>query len=352
MKESEVIKGKFYSVHIDAKLKSLRSFLKEKKYSSVIVLTDSNTQEFCLEEFLALTRLKIFFHINIEAGEENKTLETAIAVWNKMLPVADRKSLLINLGGGVVSDTGAFAASVFKRGIDFINVPTTLLSMTDAAIGGKNGVDFGFKKNQLGTFAHPKAIFISVSWLKSVSDLEMKSAYGEIAKQALLDGKKRWKNFLEHFSTKENTEDVIASAIKFKLKIVDKDLKDHGIRKQLNLGHTVGHALESFCLEKGRPVPHGMAVAAGMICELRLSEQVFKKKNFFHAEIEFLKINFPRVEFSESELPEILSFISSDKKNENRKVKPALLEKIGKANWENEVSLKKIEASLNEYIKS
>ena len=114
----------------------------------------------------------------------------------------------------------------------------------------------------------------------------------------------------------------------------------------------VGHALESFCLEKGRPVPHGIAVAAGMICELRLSEQVFKKKNFFHAEIEFLKINFPRVEFSESELPEILSFISSDKKNENRKVKPALLEKIGKANWENEVSLKKIEASLNEYIKS
>ncbi len=352
MSRLEIIKGKFHRIYIDEKLKSLMRFLRRGNYSSIIVLADSTTERLCLPKLIELCQLKKFHLLTVTAGEENKTLASAEKLWEQLLLVADRKSLIINLGGGMVTDIGAFTASVFKRGIDFIHIPTTLLAMVDASIGGKSGVDFANHKNQLGTFAQPKAVFIYTNWLKTLSEEQVLSAYSEMAKHAILSGSKQWEEFVVNFGKKESVEELIVSAIKFKLKITDKDLHEEGARKQLNFGHTVGHAIESFCLLKKKPIPHGIAVTAGMICELNLSEKYFGlKANPFGEQLEFLTEKFPKIKFSEKEVDEILSFMSSDKKNVKGKIKPVLLKRIGKPYWEKEVSIEMIRECINSYRK-
>lgn len=350
MSRFAVIKGKFHRVFIDDELKSLRRFLRRGNYSSIIILTDSNTERLCLPKLVELCKLKDYHSLSIQSGEENKTLSSAEKLWEQLLPLADRKSVLINLGGGMITDIGGFTASVFKRGIDFIHVPTTLLAMVDASIGGKTGIDFANHKNQLGTFAQSKAVFISTAWLKTLPKEQVLGAHAEIAKQAILGGLNEWKNFVLNFDKAEFIEEQISGAVKFKLKITDKDLYEEGQRKQLNFGHTVGHALESFCLLKKEPIPHGIAVAAGMICELYLSEKIFKPAdNVFSEQLDFLKNNFPKVEFKEKDIDDVLSFISSDKKNIKGKIKPVLLKRIGKPYWEKEVTIDLIKESLNYY---
>ena len=347
-----IIKGKFHRVYMDEELKSLKRFLRRGNYSSVIILTDTTTERLCLPKLLAKCNIKEFHSLTIPEGEVNKTLDTAEKLWEQLLLIADRKSLLINLGGGMISDIGGFAASVFKRGIDFINVPTTLLAMVDASVGAKTGVDFANHKNQLGTFAQPKAVFISTEWLKTLPEEQVLSAYAEMAKHAILSGGKQWEEFVVNFGNTNSVQELIAYAIKFKLKITDKDLHEEGVRKQLNFGHTVGHAIESFCLLKKKPVPHGIAVAAGMICELNLSEKYFGlKANPFGEQLEFLIDTFPKIKFSEKEVDEILSFIASDKKNIKGKIKPVLLKKIGKPVWEKEVSGELIRECIDAYRK-
>ena len=347
-----IIKGKFHRVYMDEELKSLKRFLRRGNYSSVIILTDTTTERWCLPKLLAKCNIKEFHSLTIPEGEVNKTLDTAEKLWEQLLLIADRKSLLINLGGGMISDIGGFAASVFKRGIDFINVPTTLLAMVDASVGAKTGVDFANHKNQLGTFAQPKAVFISTEWLKTLPEEQVLSAYAEMAKHAILSGGKQWEEFVVNFGNTNSVQELIAYAIKFKLKITDKDLHEEGVRKQLNFGHTVGHAIESFCLLKKKPVPHGIAVAAGMICELNLSEKYFGlKANPFGEQLEFLIDTFPKIKFSEKEVDEILSFIASDKKNIKGKIKPVLLKKIGKPVWEKEVSGELIRECIDAYRK-
>ncbi|MEI7801328.1 MAG: 3-dehydroquinate synthase [Bacteroidota bacterium] len=347
-----IIKGKFHRVYMDEELKSLKRFLRRGNYSSVIILTDTTTERWCLPKLLAKCNIKEFHSLTIPEGEVNKTLDTAEKLWEQLLLIADRKSLLINLGGGMISDIGGFAASVFKRGIDFINVPTTLLAMVDASVGAKTGVDFANHKNQLGTFAQPKAVFISTEWLKTLPEEQVLSAYAEMAKHAILSGGKQWEEFVVNFGNTNSVQELIAYAIKFKLKITDKDLHEEGVRKQLNFGHTVGHTIESFCLLKKKPVPHGIAVAAGMICELNLSEKYFGlKANPFGEQLEFLIDTFPKIKFSEKEVDEILSFIASDKKNIKGKIKPVLLKKIGKPVWEKEVSGELIRECIDAYRK-
>ena len=313
MSRFAVIKGKHYRIFFDEELKSLRRFLRRGNYSSVIILTDSNTERLCLPKLVELCKLKNYHSLSIQAGEENKTLSTAEKLWEQLLPLADRKSVLINLGGGMITDIGGFAASVFKRGIDFIHVPTTLLSMVDASIGGKTAIDFANHKNQLGTFAQPKAVFISTAWLNTLPKEQLLSAQAEMEKQALLGGLNEWQQFVLNIDKVEFIEEQISEAVKFKLKITDKDLYEVGQRKQLNFGHTIGHALESFCLLKEKPIPHGIAIAGGMICELYLSVKIFKPtENIFSEQIEFLKNNFPKVDFKESSFSitkEVLSII-------------------------------------------
>ncbi len=350
MSRFAVIKGKFHRVFIDDELKSLRRFLRNENYSSVIILTDSNTERLCLPGLVELCKLKNYHSFSIQAGEENKTLSYAEKLWEQLLPLADRKSVVINLGGGMITDIGGFVASVFKRGIYFIHVPTTLLAMVDASIGGKTAIDMANHKNQLGTFAQPKAVFISTVWLKTLPKEHLLSAYAEIAKHSMLGGLKEWNQFVLNFDKSESVDEQISVAVKFKLKIADNDLYEEGKRKQLNFGHTVGHALESFCLLKKKPIPHGIAVAAGMICELYLSLKIFyQTENIFGEQIDFLKKYFPKVEFNEKDIDEVLSFISSDKKNRNGKIKPVLLKRIGKPNWDKEVGIEMIEESLNYY---
>ncbi len=346
-----VINGKYHPVVIVDDLKLLRRFLKRENYSSFIILIDSNTERFCLPKFIQFIKLKGCHFISIQAGEENKTLASSEKILLQLLPIADRKSVLINLGGGVITDLGGFTASVFKRGIDFINVPTTLLSMVDASIGGKTGVDFMNHKNQLGTFTQPKAVFILTEWLKTLPNEHLLSAYAEMAKQAMLSGMSDWKKFIATFNKTNSNAELITAAVLFKLKITDKDLFDDGNRKQLNFGHTIGHALESFCLLKKRPVPHGIAIAAGMICELYLSLMVYKSaENIFIEQLNFLINNFPRVEFNSNDIAEVLSFILYDKKNVKEKFKPVLLKKIGEPSWEKEVKMDLIRESLNYYL--
>lgn len=347
-----IINGKFHRVYMDEDLKSLKRFLHRGNYSSVIILTDSTTERLCLPKLIAKCNIKAYHALTVTAGEENKTLAAAEKLWEQLLPIADRKSVLINLGGGMITDLGGFVASVFKRGIDFINLPTTLLAMVDASVGAKTGVDFANHKNQLGTFAQPKAVFISTEWLKTLPEEQILSAYAEMAKDAMLSGGKQWEEFVMNFGNINSIEELIASSIKFKLKITDKDLHEEGARKQLNFGHTVGHALESFCLLKKKPVPHGIAIAAGMICELNLSEKYFGlKANPFGEQLEFLNEKFPKIKFSEREVDEVLSFIASDKKNIKGKIKPVLLKKIGKPVWEIEVSMEMIRACIDAYRK-
>ncbi len=350
MSRFAVIKGKFHRVFFDEKLKSLKQFLRNGNYSSLIILTDSNTKRHCLPKLVDYCNLKTYHSLCLPAGEEFKTLDSAENLWEQLLPVSDRKSVLINLGGGMITDIGGFTASVFKRGIDFIHVPTTLLSMIDASVGGKTGVDFANYKNQLGTFCQPKAVFISTEFLNSLPHDELVSGKAEMAKHAVLNGLETWNEFVLNFNKTDSVKDQIETAIRFKLKITDKDLFDQGKRIQLNFGHTIGHALESFCLLTKKPIPHGFAVAAGMICELFISCKYFKlSEDFFNEQIIFLKNNFPKIIFNETEIEEILSFVASDKKNIGTKIKPVLLKRLGKPHMDKVVDLVTVKESLNYY---
>ncbi len=351
MSGSKTIKGKFQRVYIDAEFKSLKHFFRKADYSSIIILTDSNTERLCLPDFISVCKLKNYLSVSIPPGEQSKCLATAEKLWEQMMPIADRNSVLVNLGGGMITDIGGFVASVFKRGIDFIHVPTTLLSMVDASIGGKTAVDFANHKNQLGTFAQPKAVFISDGWLNTLPAEQLLSAKAEMAKQAMLAGTKEWQKFILNFDNEHNISDQICQAVEFKIKIADKDLVEKSVRKQLNFGHTIGHALESFCLQKSKPVPHGFAIAAGMICELNLSENYYGlKANPFGEQLEFLNEKFPKINFNEKEIDEITSFIANDKKNNHGKIKPVLIKRIGKPEWDAEVKIEMIADSLKKYI--
>lgn len=254
----------------------LNDLLEEEKPSKVFILVDRNTHELCLFRFLQ--KIKVEFQtevIEIEAGEEFKHLQTCEGVWNALSELeADRKSLLINLGGGVVTDLGGFVASTFKRGIKFINIPTTLLSMVDASVGGKTGVDLGNLKNQIGVINQPEMVLIDSTYLETLSALEMRSGLAEILKHGLIADEMYWEKVsrLSELNLSD-LDDIIRKSVEIKGAIVEKDPFEQNIRKTLNYGHTLGHAIESYCLthSQKKKLLHGEAIAAGMILETYLS---------------------------------------------------------------------------------
>lgn len=236
------------------------------RHSQVVVLTDSNVEKCCLPLFETL--FGKYPVIVIPAGEENKNLDTVAYIWSRLMEChLDRNALLVNLGGGVVSDMGGFAASCYNRGIDFVNVPTTLLAMIDASIGGKTGFDFNGVKNKIGLFADPKAVYLNTTFLDTLPQRELLSGlaemvkYGFIAAPQLLD------------TNLDNYKSLISQAVAVKQAVVADDKRDYGIRRMLNFGHTIGHALEALCLEEGQTMLHGEAVAMGMYCSLYLSHK-------------------------------------------------------------------------------
>ena len=297
-------------------------------YSKIAILVDENTKRDCLSK---LPKLENPIIIEIQSGEEYKNLATCDFIWQELTKHNfDRNSLLINLGGGVIGDMGGFCASTYKRGIDFIHIPTTLLAMADASIGGKLGVDFNHLKNQIGLFANPKSVIIYPKFLHTLNKKELKSGFAEVVKHALIANENLWSIITTTDFEKLNWEKIITLSVELKNKIVFTDSKEKGERKKLNFGHTFGHAIESYYLEKGTPILHGEAIFMGMILETELSNLSNSKKN----EIKnYILSNFG-LPYTPSKM-ELLKFLKNDKKNKAEKINFSLLNGIGNCTIDN-----------------
>jgi len=314
----------------------LQDVLLRENYSTIFILADTNTSQYCLPNFLSQVATELSIEIiEIEAGEINKSIETCIEVWHALTDLnADRKSLIINVGGGVVTDLGGFVASTFKRGMDFINVPTSLLSMVDASVGGKTGVDLGVLKNQIGVINTPKAVLVDTRFLETLPSNEMRSGLAEMLKHGLIADKKYWHQF-EDLSTltTDDLSALIHHSIQIKNGIVEQDPTEKGIRKALNFGHTIGHAIESYFLASSekQTLLHGEAIAIGMIIEsyFSLQKELITIDEFNEIK-DVIGSIFNPVTFNEKDVTEIIKLLVHDKKNVSGEVQFVLLDKIGK----------------------
>jgi 3-dehydroquinate synthase len=315
---------------------ALNLHLKENKYSNLFIIVDSNTNEFCTPKFLPYLETDLTIEIiEFEAGEPNKNIETCVQIWNVLTELgADRKTLVINLGGGVVTDLGGFVASTFKRGVDFIHIPTTLLSMVDASVGGKNGVDLGNLKNQIGVINTPDMVLIDTQFLDTVPQNEMRSGLAEMLKHGLIYDTAYWEKFLDLKSIDfADLDELIHRSVEIKNEIVMQDPTEKNIRKSLNFGHTLGHAIESYFLENEAKTTllHGEAIAIGMILEsyISLHKGLITKEEYNQIKTA-LKTIFDDVVFLDEDIKPILDLLIHDKKNEYGAIQFALIEGIGK----------------------
>ncbi len=343
-----------YSIHFNAKgYEALDQCLNEKNYSSIFVITDSNTNEYCLPDFLSSIETETVVEIiEIDPGEHLKTIQTCVEIWNVLTELgADRKSLIINLGGGVITDLGGFVASTFKRGIDFINVPTTLLGMVDASVGGKNGVDLGSLKNQVGTITVPQMVLIDTSYLETLPQNEMRSGLAEMLKHGLIADKKYWEQFIDlSLVDFADFDSLIFDSVHIKNNIVMQDPTENGIRKALNFGHTLGHSIESLFLQDDnkKTLLHGEAIAAGMIMEsfISMKKQLLTREDYYQIKYTIKNI-FDDIEFSNHDIDSVLELLIHDKKNEYGSISFALIDGIGKIsinqNTENETIIQAFE---------
>lgn len=320
--------------------------LLEERYgaSRKIILVDENTHDYCLEylitSFPVLQEAEIML---LPTGEENKVMEVCFQVWEALSEYRIvRSDVVINLGGGVVTDMGGFIASLYKRGIDFINIPTTLLGMVDAAIGGKTGIDLGPYKNQLGVFRDPVAVFIDPGFLRSLPEEELIAGYAEMLKHALIADAGLWKQ-LQHTDPvmlPENPlcEELITRSVAIKVGVVNADPRESGIRKSLNFGHTIGHALEGYFLDKA-PVAHGHAVGIGMLAESYIS---FKRGFISQSELlditNYLAQVYDPVYVPEDGKQEVLQLLKHDKKNTQHAIGCVLLSGIGSCRYDETIT--------------
>lgn len=312
----------------------LQNYLKENFHSKIYILVDENTKKYCLPLFIdKIEAAKDFHCIEIKAGEEHKNLDTCSFIWNRLTESGgDRKSLLLNLGGGVITDMGGFAASTFKRGIKFINIPTTLLSMVDASVGGKTGIDLGVLKNQIGLFSNPEMVLVDTAFLKTVTDREMRSGLAEIVKYGITFDQHIWEILqpLKNIDYKI-IDDLVYRSIEIKNDVVLKDLKENNLRKALNFGHTIGHAIESYFLENPtkQALTHGEAIAIGMVIELYYSSKLFHFPMEKTTELKDFVINFyGKTTIQTIDFQPIIKLMQYDKKNINGKVNFVLLENL------------------------
>jgi 3-dehydroquinate synthase len=353
------IQSNNYTIYFnDASFVYLENLLKTETYSKIFVLVDENTNEHCLPYFLSNLPTEIEIEIiEIEPGEENKNIYTCIDLWHTLIELdADRKSIMINLGGGVITDIGGFVASTYKRGIDFVNVPTTLLAMVDASVGGKTGVDLGSLKNQIGVINEPKSVIVISKFLETLPTNQMRSGLAEMLKHGLIYDKLYWDK-LKNLNAL-NTDDLdilIKQSIEIKNEIVSQDLKENGIRKALNFGHTLGHAIESYCLESEdkNQLLHGEAIAIGMILESHISYQsnFISKEDF--AEIKYIITDvFEKIQFNESDIQNIMNLLVFDKKNEFGNIQFTLLNKIGESKINQTVDKSLILLAFEDYLKN
>lgn len=320
------------------------------RYSGVFVLVDENTREYCFPLVSSvLNQVKI---IEISSGEVNKTLGSCEQIWKALTEAqADRKSVLVNLGGGVITDMGGFAASCFKRGIDFINIPTTLLAMVDASVGGKTGIDFHTFKNQIGVFNEAKEVLICNEFLKTLDDRQLVSGLAEVLKHYLIADGEAFLSF-----TKRNVltqSEIIRKAVAIKSGIVEADPFEANIRKKLNFGHSVGHALESHRLGSAEELLHGEAVAYGMMIETCIAVQksmltIDNARQVFTT----LRSVFELQTLSDDDIEAVLSNVNQDKKNDNGVVRMALINDIGSCLTDIAVTTDEIRGAIDQFNQS
>lgn len=332
--------------------RDLVNAIAECEHDKIFILTDQTTHDMCLPKLQNFLCLKGAQSIVIKAGDTNKTLDSLAEVWTALSQGgATRHSLMINLGGGMVTDLGGFAASTFKRGIDFINIPTTLLAMVDASVGGKTGINFGGLKNEIGVFSDSKFVIINTQFLDTLDHDNICSGYAEMLKHGLISDNKHWAELVGFNLAQPDLaqlQRMVAEFIKVKERIVTEDPHEHGIRKALNLGHTVGHALESFAMKHGRPVLHGYAVAYGMVCELYLSA---RKTDFptdkMHQTVRFILDHYGRLPYTCDDYPELLELMRHDKKNTSGIINFTLLGGIGDIRINQTATKEEIEEALD-----
>ena len=314
---------------------SLTQAVDEVKHDLLFVLCDETTESLCLPVISDFECMRGAQLITIPATDTHKTLESLSHVWSELQRMgATRHSLMVNLGGGMVTDLGGFAASTFKRGIPYINIPTTLLSMVDASVGGKTGINFGGLKNEIGVFNNARSVILDTTFLRTMDHENICSGYAEMLKHGLINNEKMWAELL-NFSLELSVENLealgsmVAESVAVKQRIVTEDPTEQGIRKALNLGHTAGHAFESLALER-KPVLHGYAVAWGMIVELYLC---CVKTNFpqdkMHQTVAFIKENYGRMAITCDDYPHLIELMHHDKKNQGNSINFTLLGGIG-----------------------
>ena len=337
--------------------KKLQQLLADPATGRCFILTDNNTRNHCLNPFyehLEVSRQR-FEVLEIPAGEAHKNLHSCLGLWESMSKLgADRSSVLINLGGGVVTDMGGFVASTYQRGIRFVNIPTTLLAMVDASIGGKNGVDLGTLKNQIGIIREPDFVILDPIFLNTLGKEQLLSGQAEMYKHGLISNQNYWEA-VKGFDPSNKTESIqlIRDSVVIKAGIVEQDPREKGLRKSLNFGHTLGHAIESFCLEpdsKLLPLLHGEAIAIGMILEVFIS---MRKHGFpeieGHQVIDHLVNTYPQRRFDRDDQLVITGLMKHDKKNKNGQVNFVLLSDFGQIEFDQQVEQELLDSAFEFY---
>ena len=320
-----------YAIEFESGYESLIKIIDEKKYSKIFLLVDENTENFCLNIFKDKTNLDPNL-IKIKSGEENKNIHTCIKIWNSLINLnADRKSLLINLGGGVITDIGGFSANTFNRGIDFVNIPTTLLSIVDASVGSKTGINQNGIKNKIGTFYDPKLVIIDTEYLKTLEQRQINSGYCEIFKHSLISKQNSKFEYLVDCDEIDFSSEIIINSINIKNNFVFEDKYEKKLRKGLNFGHTIGHAIETHFMSSDKKLLHGEAIAIGIIIESYLSKEIcgFDIEKVDKIKNHLLTI-FPKIKFNSSSKNNIIKMMEHDKKNIEKEVNFVLLSDIGK----------------------
>ena len=339
------------SVIIAPITESLSAFLNANSYTNIQVLVDERTFRYCYPTIKSI--LPKHNLVKIKSGEQQKHLGTCQTIWENMTNhELDRHALMINLGGGVIGDMGGFCAATYKRGIDFIQIPTTLLSQVDASVGGKLGVDFQGFKNHIGVFQIPKIVLIDANFLNTLSFTEKRSGFAEIIKHCLIMDGDKWNIIRKKDFEEQDFNDLIAHSVAIKQQIVKADPTEKGLRKILNFGHTLGHAIETYFLGKSKlHLLHGEAIAAGMICEAFISFKrgMIDQKTLEHIE-EFIYVIYGKASISESDIDEIIAFTAQDKKNKGKEIRFSLLEGAGKCTFDIPVSTAEMKSALEYYI--
>ena len=329
---------------------ALPELLSSESYSSIGVLVDENTERHCfpgISDHIPAHEL-----IRISSGESNKTLDGCRSIWDQLTALNfDRRSLMINLGGGVIGDMGGFCAATFKRGIDFVNIPTTLLAQVDASVGGKLGIDFQDYKNHIGVFQSPRSVIINTKFLGTLDERQLRSGFAEVIKHSLIADASSWAELSSTVWSNLDWSNVVPKSVEIKRKIVDQDPKEKGLRKILNFGHTIGHAIETYYLSQPQNILHGEAIAAGMIAEAFLSTQ---KTGLSSKELDeicrFLISIYGKISVEPDQFDHIVGLTVQDKKNVGSELRLALLQGIGQAKHDVPTQANEIRSALEFYL--